>query len=393
MGKTMQDEPWNDEEHGGLRAVERRGSDSMKWRRYADQDVLPLWVADMDFAVPEAVQQALAERVAHGVFGYAEPSAGLVEAVQAHLQDCYGWQIEPNWLVWLPGLVSGLNVACRAVGEVGDGIFTATPVYPPFLSAPGLSGRQLHTQPLHQGERRWEWDWAAVDGSWAANTCGWLLCHPHNPVGRAWEREDLAAIAERCERHDLVLISDEIHCDLLLVDRPHLPAAMYSPELASRTITLMAPSKTFNVPGLGCSFAIIPDAVLRRRFRAAMAGIVPHVNVLGLVAAEAAFRHGQAWRQELLVLLRQHAERVAATVADLPGVAMHPVEATYLAWLDVRGLGWEAPQRRLEAAGLGLSDGGEFGAPGFVRLNFGCSTTTLEEALRRLRRAVAGAVG
>lgn len=375
---------------GLVQAVDRQGSDSMKWRRYAGQDVLPLWVADMDFAVPQAVQQALAERVAHGVFGYAEPGPGLVDAVQEHLLRRYGWAIEANWLVWLPGLVSGLNVACRAVGEAGEGIFTATPIYPPFLSAPGLSGRQLHTQSLRQGEQRWEWDWAAVDAGWAANTRAWLLCHPHNPVGRAWEAEELLAIAERCERHDLVLISDEIHCDLMLVDRPHIPAAALSPELARRTITLMAPSKTFNIPGLGCSFAVIADAGLRRRFRAAMAGIVPHVNVLGLVATEAAFRHAQDWHAELLCLLREHAASVAATVADLPGVRMHPVEATYLAWLDVRGLGWASPREQLEAAGLGLSDGGEFGAPGFVRLNFGCATATLTEALRRLRVAVAG---
>lgn len=374
-----------------LHPVDRQGSDSMKWRRYAGRDILPLWVADMDFAVPPAVQAALAERVAHGVFGYAEPGAGLVQAVQAHLQAHYGWAIEENWLVWLPGLVSGLNVACRAVGEAGDGIFTATPIYPPFLSAPGLSGRQLHTQPLHQGGQRWQWDWAAVDAQWAANTRGWLLCHPHNPVGRAWEREELLAIAERCERHDLVLISDEIHCDLLLTERPHLPAAMLTPELARRTITLMAPSKTFNIPGLGCSFAVIPDPALRRRFRSAMAGIVPHVNVLGLVATEAAYRQGGPWLAELLRLLRRHAALLEAAVADLPGVSMLPVEATYLAWLDVRQLGWASPQRELEAAGLGLSDGGEFGAPGFVRLNFGCSTALLEEAVARLRRAVGAA--
>ena len=375
----------------GLHPVDRQGSDSMKWRRYAGRDILPLWVADMDFAVPPAVLAALAERVAHGVFGYAEPGAGLVEAVQAHLQTRYGWAIEANWLVWLPGLVSGLNVACRTVGEAGDGIFTATPIYPPFLSAPGLSGRQLHTQPLHQGGQRWQWDWAAVDAQWAANTRGWLLCHPHNPVGRAWEREELLAIAERCERHDLVLVSDEIHCDLLLTERPHLPAAMLTPELARRTITLMAPSKTFNIPGLGCSFAVIPDPALRRRFRAAMAGIVPHVNVLGLVATEVAYRQGGPWLKELLQLLRRHAALLEAGVADLPGVSMLPVEATYLAWLDVRQLGWASPQRELEAAGLGLSDGGEFGAPGFVRLNFGCSTALLEEAVARLRRAVGAA--
>lgn len=374
-----------------LNPPDRRHSDSMKWQRYGERDIIPLWVADMDFQAPPPVLAALHERVAHGVFGYAGASASLVEAVQAHLAEQYGWHIEANWLVWLPGLVSGLNVACRSIGEVGSGLLTATPIYPPFLRAPILAGRRLVTLPLVSegefGSGRWQWDWqalAAVDGE----VRGLLLCHPHNPVGRAWPRAELERLGEFCLARDLVLVSDEIHCDLLLDGRCHLPAAMLSPELAKRTITLMAPSKTFNIPGLGCAFAVIPDQALRQRFKSVMDGIVPHVNVLGYVATEAAYRHGGAWHARLLEVLAGNRDRVAATVAALPGLQMAAVEATYLAWIDARGLGWAQPQKRFEAAGIGLSDGADFGNPGFVRLNFGCAPALLDEALVRLAAAI-----
>jgi len=315
-----------------------------------------------------------------------------VQAVCDHLDNEYGWRIDPSWLVWLPGLVSGLNVACRAIGEAGSGLLTATPIYPPFLSAPQLAGRRLLTVPLASagamGDERWQWDWAAMHRAIGPQLAGLLLCHPHNPVGRAWTRPELEKVGEYCLANDLILVSDEIHCDLQLNGQRHLPAAMLSPELARRTITLMAPSKTFNIPGLGCAFAVIADAALRGRFKAAMDGIVPHVNVLGYVATEAAYRHGGAWRARLLEVLRANRNQVQAAVDTMPGLSMREVEATYLAWIDVRALGWSNPQRRLEEAGVGLSAGREFGAEGFVRLNFGCAPALLEQALQRIAVAV-----
>ena len=365
--------------------IDRRGSASLKWNRYAGRDVLPLWVADMDFAAPPAVVAALQTRVAHGVYGYTESWPSLVESVQMHLQNQYDWQIEPQWLVWLPGLVTGLNVACRAAA---GGVLTATPVYPPFLSAPRYSAKPLATADLVEAEGVWQWDWTAMTAAAAPDTRMFLLCHPHNPVGRCWREDELRRLAELAEHHDWIVCSDEIHCDLILdSERRHQPFATLGPQAAARSITLMAPSKTFNVPGLGCAFAVIPDAALRHRFADAMRGIVPHVNVLGLVACEAAFRHGEAWRQELLDVLRGNRDRVEATVASLPGLRMAHVEATYLAWIDARGLGLPNPAAHFEAHGLGLSDGREFGAPGWVRLNFGCPATTLEEALARLGKA------
>jgi cystathionine beta-lyase len=370
-------------------AIDRRGSDSIKWGKYAGRDILPLWVADMDFAAPPAIGAALQQRVAHGVFGYGHPWPSLEAAVVDHLANEYGWPIEAAWIVWLPGLVSGLNVACRAVdGEV----LTATPIYPPFLSAPGFSGRALNRVELTRQDGRWQWDWPALAAATTAATRLFLLCHPHNPVGRCWQREELLDLAAFAEERELIVCSDEIHCGLILdADRRHIPFASLSPAAARRSITLMAPSKTFNIPGLGCAFAVISDAALRQRFRRAMDGIVPHVNVLGLAACEAAYRDCGAWHGELIAYLAGNRDRVTAAVAAIDRLAMSPVEATYLAWLDVRGLGLTAPAAHFEAHGLGLSDGADFGAPGWLRLNFGCPRTTLDEALRRLAAACAAA--
>ena len=367
------------------RVIDRSGGDSQKWNKYAGRDVLPLWVADMDFAAPPAVVAALERRVAHGVFGYAKPWASLVDAALDYLQRRYGWQASPEWLVWLPGLVTGLNAACRAVD--GD-VLTAIPVYPPFLSAPRLAGQKLATVPLALSGDAWGWDFARMEAAVTPQTRLLLLCHPHNPVGRAWRANELAELAEFCRRHDLIVCSDDIHCDLILdPQRPHLPLAMLDADMARRTITLMAPSKTYNIPGLACSLAIVPDASLRHRFSAVMRGIVPDVNVLGLAATEAAFRECDDWRDALLDVLRANRDRVEAAVAAMPGLSMTHVEATYLAWIDARGLGVADPARFFEDAGVGLSDGTDFGTPGWVRLNFGCPRATLESALQRMASA------
>ncbi len=371
------------------RVPDLAGGDSVKWNRYAGRDILPLWVADMDFPAPPPVLTALQARVAQGHFGYAEPRPALIEAVRDHLRRHYDWRIEDDWLVWLPGLVSGLNVACRAVE---GGILTATPVYPPFLSAPRLSGRPLGCVPLRCDAGHWTWDFAALEAAIRPDSRLFLLCHPHNPVGRAWDDDELAALAGFARRHDLIVCADEIHCGLILdTHRRHRPWATLNADAARRSITLMAPSKTYNIPGLGCAFAVIPEAALRRRFQRAMQGIVPHVNALGLAACEAAYRECDDWRAALLDYLRGNRARVQTAVAAMPGLAMGPVEATYLAWIDARGLSRDDPAAFFEAAGVGLSDGTDFGLPGWLRLNFGCPRATLEAALARMRTALSGA--
>ncbi len=365
--------------------IDRRQSDSIKWSKYAGRDIIPLWVADMDFAAPPAVLEALHRRVEHGVLGYAAPVPSLVEATLDYLDANYGWKVDPEWLVWLSGVVTGLNLACRVVD---GGVITATPVYPPFLSAPRLSGRELSSVPLKLTADGWRMDLDAMQAALKPDTRLWLLCHPHNPVGRAWLDEELRDFAEFCKRNDLIVCSDEIHCDLILdAERQHVPLACLDDKIARRSITLMAPSKTFNIPGLACAFAVIPDASLRRRFTGAARGIVPDVNVLGFVAAEAAFREGAKWHDALIDVLRRNRDRVEAAVAAMPGLSMTHVEATYLAWIDARGLGVEDPVAFFEAAGVGLSNGADFGLPGWVRLNFGCPAETLDVALERMRVA------
>ena len=368
---------------------DRRNTASLKWEKYAERDIIPLWVADMDFPSPEPVLEALQNRIAHGVMGYTLPPASLNAAVQDYLATHFAWEIEPAWLVWLPGLVTGLNVACRAVGMPGDEVITATPVYPPFLTAPRYADRKLVKVPLRCDQGHWHWDVDALEAAYGPRSRLLMLCSPHNPVGRVFSREELERLVDWSVRHDVVICSDEIHCDLILDDRrSHIPTAALGTEARDRTITLMAPSKTFNIPGLSCAFAVIPSAELRRRFRQAMAGIVPSVNLMGYTAAEAAYRHGWKWHAALLDVLRGNRDRVQAAVSAMPGLATWPVEATYLAWIDTRSAGMEDPVGFFEEGGVGLSDGAEFGLPGFVRLNFGCAPALLEKALGRMSAAM-----
>ena len=369
--------------------IDRSNTASEKWERYAGRDIIPLWVADMDFRSPTAVIDALHQRVEQGVFGYTAPPQELVAVVQEMLQREYGWSVQSEELVWLPGLVCGLNVACRAVGQPGDGVATFTPVYPPFLTAPKLAGRELVGVPLVCNGEVWQMDLTALERAITPRTKLLLFCSPHNPVGRVWSREEQLALLELAERHDLTVCSDEIHAGLVLdKDRLHIPFAALSAEAARRTITLHAPSKTYNIPGLGCSFAVIPDQGLRRSFRHVMAGIVPHVNLLGYTATLAAYQEGEAWRQALLEYLRGNRDLVERAIAGIPGLKTWPVQATYLTWIDARVLGVEDPAGFFEKAGVGLSDGAPFGAPGFVRLNFGCRRSLLQKALERMQQAV-----
>jgi cysteine-S-conjugate beta-lyase len=348
-----------------------------------------MWVADMDFISPPAVLEALMARVQHGVFGYTLAPDELITVVVERLFDLYQWSIEPEWIVWLPGLVCGLNVVCRAVGKAGDAVLTQRPIYPPFLSAPKNQGRVVQTCNIIQQEGRWQIDFNDMQQAITPATKLYILCNPHNPCGRIFSREELAQVAEIYLRRDLVLCSDEIHCDLLLDgDKKHLPIATLSPEIADRTITLMAPSKTFNIAGLGLSFAVIPNKKLRGQVVEAKQGIVPWPNALSYTAALAAYREGEEWLQELLDYLRVNRDIVERRINAMRGLSCAHVEATYLAWIDVRPLGLENPHQFFEKAGVGLSNGEEFGGTGFLRLNFGCTRSMLEEALNRMEQAV-----
>ena len=369
--------------------VERRDTASMKWDKYKGRDIIPLWVADMDFCSPPAVIEALQQRIAHGVFGYTIAPESLKTIVVERLDADFGWTIQPKWLVWLPGLVTGFNVACRAVGQDNDDVMTAVPVYPHFLTAPQNFRRNLIKVPLQEKDNQWTFDFDRLEKAITPSTRLFLLCNPHNPVGRVFNRNELDTLADICEKHDVIICSDEIHCELILdSDKTHIPTATLDTEIARRTITLMSPSKTFNLPGLGCAFAVISDEKLRRRFIQATKGIVPPVNALGYTAAEAAYRDCADWQAELLNYLRGNRDAVVQAIAAMPPLSMAPLEATYLAWIDVRSADLPDPVKFFEDAGVGLQDGIEFGGPGFVRLNFGCQRPLLEEALERMASAI-----
>jgi cystathionine beta-lyase len=366
--------------------IDRRGTASLKWDKYKNKNIIPLWVADMDFRSPPAVIEALQRRIEHGVFGYTNAPDELTHQVLSMLQSRYGWTVEPDWIVWLPGLVTGINVTCRAVAEDRDDIMTVVPAYPPFLSAPKHSSRKLITVPLIETEGRWTFDFDRVESAITTRTRLFILCNPHNPVGRVFTREELTTLTAICAKHDIFICSDEIHCDLLLdEDKFHIPTATLSQDIAERTITLMAPSKTYNLAGLSCSFAVIFDRKLRRNFYRAMAGIVPMINPMGYAAALAAYRYGQDWYEALLAYLRENRNLVARSVYGMTDLSMTYVEATYLAWINTQATGLNEPIKFFEEAGVGLSDGREFGVSGFVRLNFGCSRSLLREALERMR--------
>jgi len=368
---------------------DRRDTGSEKWDRWAGRDVLPVWVADMDFRTPDVVLDAIRARVDHGVFGYTHEPPGFRPALADHCARRHGWQVDPDWIVAVPGVVTALALTARLCAEPTDGILTFTPVYPPFLTLPGPAGRACVRVPLMRGSTAWSIDFDALDEAVGTSLPKLLwLCHPHNPTGTVFSRADLLHLAELTDRHGITVVSDEIWADLVLDDDAgHVPFASLDHPAAQRAITLVAASKTWNLAGLGCAAAIIRDESLRRRWRSVGGGLVPMVNPLGYAAAEAAWRHGDAWRRELLGLLRHHRGLVLERVALIPGLSCLPWQATYLAWIDCRATGCADPQAACEAAGLGPSDGHDFGLPGFIRLNTACPTDRLLVALDRLAQA------
>ncbi len=368
---------------------DRTETDSLKWSRYRGRDILPMWVADMDFRCAEPIAEALRRRVAHGVFGYAVARPADVDAVIDWIAQQHKWHIRREWIVWLPGLVPGLNAACRAFADPGQAVVSFTPIYPPFLTAPPLSDRQLITCPLKRDKGYYTFDIDALAERVGPHTRLLLLCSPHNPVGRLWTQQELLDVAHFCLEREIVICSDEIHCDLVLEEaQRHLPTAALSAEIAEQTVTLMSPAKTFNLAGLNCGFAIIPNETLRRRFLGTIRGILPHINSMGYTACRAALTQCGPWHQELIAYLRGNRDYVFDAVNALPGLSMGPVEATYLAWIDARQLGVRDPAKWFQQAGVGVSDGSDFDGAGFVRLNFGCPRPTLEQAVERIRGAL-----
>ena len=368
--------------------VDRAGSGCVKWEKYAGRDILPMWIADSDFAVMPAIQRALAERVAHPIYGYTQPSARLLELVAERMRQRYGWQVDADWVVPLPGMIGAFYLACRATGQAGDAIYLPSVIYPPFTRAAGLN--DMVNQPLpmcwHDRRLRIDFDWLEQQLPRPGQLL--MFCNPQNPGGTVYRRDELERLADIVCRHQLVVCCDEIHSELVLdTHNRHIPLASLDRDIEQRTITLIAPSKTFNLAGLGCAFAIVADPGLRRGMKT-NPFILPHVSITGLVAAEAAYRHGDEWNRQQCAYLAANRDYLVDEINRIPGLGLGPVEATYLAWIDVSALQLEQPPRFFEEAGVGMSPGFEFGDANFMRLNFGCPRSRVEQAVARIRAAV-----
>jgi cystathionine beta-lyase len=349
----------------------------------------------MDFCSPEPVIRALHERVDHRIFGYQGDSPELRATLVERMRTRHHFDITGDQLIFLPGLVFGLYAVSRAVGQPGSGVLVNTPVYPPFLSAPDSTNRTLIKAPMASsvtnGILRYEIDFDALEAAVTPDTRLFILCNPHNPVGRVYTRQELEGIADFCMRHDLIICSDEIHCDLVYEGYEHISIATLSPEVAQKTVTLLAPSKTFNLPGFGLGFAVIENEELRKSVQASAYKTGASVNALAYTAAQAAYAEGQEWLDELLPYLQGNRDALVQFMREnLPDVPVTQPEGTYLAWLDFRAYDLQPSPYAffLENAKVALSGGDSFDAPGFVRVNCGTTRDTLLAALNRMLKAL-----
>ncbi len=409
------------------RIIDRRGTSCVKWDQnqavFGTEDVLDMWVADMDFPCPEPVLEALRRRLDHPILGYTVPPESLYQAIIDRMARRFGWTVEKDWIVFAPGVVTAVYAAVRALAQPGDDILVQPPVYFPFFGAVIDSGCQMVHNPLREEEAaagsagagasaptgaqgipaagpRYAMDFDDLErrfgppgvGGRPHRIRGLIFCSPHNPVGRVWTPEELRRLADICLRNNCVIVSDEIHCDLMVGGARHTPLASLSPEIAARTITLMAPSKSFNLAGMEASFAIISDPGLRKAFEKARRG-QSGVNLLGYVAMEAALREGDEYLEQLDAYVTDNFSVFGEAIAAIPGLRLTPAEGTYLAWVDMRGLGLDDAALNefiVKKARLGTNAGAMFGAggEGFHRFDLACPRSYVEEAARRLAAAV-----
>lgn len=382
----------------------RYHTDSIKWDEvgsiFGTADLLPMWVADMDFAAAEPILKALHQRIDHGVFGYTVAGAGVRQAVIDRMKSKYGWEVKPEWLIFTPGIVSGLSFAVKAYTKVGDHVVIQSPVYHPFMDATVNNGCQIVNSQLRLNGSHYEMDYDSFQQAFEpqngnpSRTSLYILCSPHNPVGRVWSREELMRAGQIAISHGAIVISDEIHGELVFRGAQHVPFASISEEFAQNSVVFIAPSKTFNLAGLAASVAIIPNEKLRQQYQLAASGFMGGVNTLGLTALEAAFREGDEWLEQLLVYLEDNVQFTLDYLAQhIPEVKAVKPEGTYLMWLDFTRLGMDDSRLRdwmRYKVKLGLNDGITFGpgGEGHQRINVACPRALLHEALQRLEQAV-----
>lgn len=375
--------------------IDRRSSESLKWRKYPD-DVIPLWVADMDFRSPSEVINTLHQRIDHGVYGYGVDLPELRTVIAERMDKKYHWLINPEDIIFLPGVIRGFNLACQMVAPGHRNVIVQTPVYPPILKAPGNAGlERIDVGFQHLPDGSYSLDEEQFSKAMIAESGLFILCNPHNPLGHVFSRKELEVMAAKCLEHGLIICSDEIHGELIFSGYEHIPIASLNPEIAKRTITLSAPSKTFNLAGLDFSYAVIQDEELRKSFIANMKGLVGGVNILAQVAALAAYRHGDAWLEAVLRYLERNRDYLLDFITtNIPGIKITKPEATYLAWMDCRELNLEPDPFLffLNNARVALWQGEDFGrgGEGHLRINFGCQQSTLEDALQRMLAAIEG---
>lgn len=379
--------------------VDRRGTSSLKWdcvgSLYGSSDVLPMWVADMDFAAPEPVVRALLSRARQGVYGYTVRPASLGQAIADWMGRRHGWQIDKKWISYNNGVVPALALTINAFSQPGDKVIIQSPVYHPFFSIVRNNGRQLVNNELMMRDGRYIMDFEALEKSFDPRVKMLILCSPHNPVGRVWSRDELARLGEICLSNGVLIVSDEIHCDLLIKGAKHVPLASISPELAQNSITCIAPSKTFNLAGLATAAVIIPNPQLRGVFNNALENAGQGMsNVFGLTAWEVACRDGEEWLEQLLDYLAGNLEFLLGFVEKrIPRIRVVAPEGTYLVWLDCRDLGLDPARLNgfmAREAKVGLNDGAMFGpgGAGFQRMNIACPRSILAEGLKRIEQAV-----
>ncbi|MDD2521997.1 MAG: pyridoxal phosphate-dependent aminotransferase [Anaerolineaceae bacterium] len=375
--------------------IDRKPTESLKWNCYPD-DVLPLWVADTDFRCPPAVMEALHKRVDHGIFGYGMPPEGLDQVVIDRFKRLYDWQVTPDQIGYVPGIVTGFTLILRALCEKGDAVIFQTPAYPPFIGSPKASGLIGIQNPMYlDAEGVYRIDFDLFERQIIDNEVRiYILCNPQNPTGRVFNKEELLRLAEICLRHNVTICSDEIHCDILFENRTHIPIASLDPEISKQTATFMAPSKTYNIAGLHASVAVIQDEAMRKAFQDYKSYLISSPGVLAMVAAKAAYEHGDEWLREQTTYLQANRDLIGELIdtGKLSGITWSKPEGTFLAWLDCRQLGIKgnAQQYFMDQAKVCLNDGCAFGdaGEGFLRLNFGCTRAVLQQGLDQIADAI-----
>ncbi|HPF50339.1 MAG TPA: PatB family C-S lyase [Draconibacterium sp.] len=378
--------------------VPRKGTNSLKYdaleKFFGSPDILPLWVADMDFKTPDFIVNAIKERAAHEIYGYTFNPESYFEAIIGWMKRRHSWDIQKEWISFSPGVVAGLTIAVEAFSDPGDGVIVQPPVYFPFFDCVKGTGRTMIENPLMIENGRYTFDLEDLKSKITENTRLLLLCNPQNPGGMVWTQEELKALTDICMEHNIMIISDEIHSDLIYTGKKHIPLASISEEVAQNCMICMAPSKTFNVAGLASSLVIIPN---KRKFAAYERKLgVGHLgmgNIFGSVALEAAYANGDEWLDQMLTYLWENYQLLEKFIADhLPRVKVMKPEATYLVWLDFRDYGMknqELSKFTTEQAKVALNDGGRFGTggDGWLRLNIGCPRSVLEKGLEKLAGA------